>query len=142
MVWFPSHPIPEDTLRVIVTNLPWDVQECVTDAFLNLAREQHTQGYMDAVVQIGLGICNKFDRAKDCFDSALSMRRKVCARCDVGWIRVGVWFIFLFAVGLLWNRLGSLSNEQAGRGAGCLPRGTPVAADTYPCVFVRFIMSA
>jgi hypothetical protein len=42
----------------------------------------------------------EFGRAKDCFESALSIRRKVCARCDVGWIRVDVWFIFWFAVGL------------------------------------------
>jgi peroxin-5 len=88
---FPTHPIPEDTLRAMVTNSSWDVHERVTDAFLSLARQQHAQGYMDADVQIGLGILyysnGEFDRAKDCFESALSMRPKVCARCDVRWIR-------------------------------------------------------
>ena len=58
-MWFPTHPILEDTLHAMVTNLSWDVHECVTDAFLNLAREQHVQGYMDADLQyrLGSGFC-------------------------------------------------------------------------------------
>jgi peroxin-5 len=68
-MWVPTHPIPEDTLHAMVTNLSWDVHECLTNAFLSLAREQHVQEYIDADVQIGLGILyyshGKFGRAKD-----------------------------------------------------------------------------
>jgi peroxin-5 len=78
----------------MATNSAWDTHSRVTDVFLNLARDQHSKGVLDGDVQIGLGVLfytnSEYDRAKDCFEAALSARPK-----DY----------------LLWNRLGSsLSN--------------------------------
>ncbi|KAH9895098.1 peroxisome targeting signal receptor [Cubamyces lactineus] len=75
-------------------NSSWHSQEQVTEAFLKVAREQFNRGEIDPDVQIGLGVLfytsSDYDRAKDCFEAALSIRPK-----DY----------------LLWNRLGSsLSN--------------------------------
>ncbi|KII92734.1 hypothetical protein PLICRDRAFT_103768 [Plicaturopsis crispa FD-325 SS-3] len=91
---FPSHPIPESTIQAVSRNSAWDTHDRIQDAYLSLARTQHSQGIMDPDVQIGLGVLfytnQEYDRAKDCFESALSARPK-----DY----------------LLWNRLGSsLSN--------------------------------
>jgi len=65
------------------TNASWDTHSRVTDAFISLARHQHSEGYMDPDVQIGLGILfysnGEYDRAKDCFETALSVRPKVSA---------------------------------------------------------------
>jgi len=76
------------------THSSWDTHEKVSELFLELARSQHAQNIVDPDVQIGLGVLyytnGYYDRAKDCFESALSMRP-------------GDY--------LLWNRLGSsLSN--------------------------------
>ncbi|OSC97435.1 peroxisome targeting signal receptor [Trametes coccinea BRFM310] len=75
-------------------NSSWHSQEQVTEAFLKVAREQYSRGEIDPDVQIGLGVLfytsSDYDRAKDCFEAALSIRPN-----DY----------------LLWNRLGSsLSN--------------------------------
>ncbi|KAF8894083.1 peroxisome targeting signal receptor [Infundibulicybe gibba] len=91
---FPAHPVPEETLKAMSTNSSWDTHNRITDVFLSLARNQHSQGVMDPEVQIGLGVLfytnGEYDRAKDCFESALAARPR-----DY----------------LLWNRLGSsLSN--------------------------------
>ncbi|TFK44351.1 hypothetical protein BDQ12DRAFT_593404 [Crucibulum laeve] len=91
---FPSHPVPESTIQTMATNSSWDTHSRITELFLGLARTQHSQGVMDPDVQIGLGVLfytnGEYDRAKDCFESALAARPK-----DY----------------LLWNRLGScLSN--------------------------------
>lgn len=91
---FPSQHIPEETVNAVRHNSLWDAHSRVTEVFLNLARTQHSQSTLDPDVQIGLGILfytnSEFDRAKDCFESALSVRPR-----DY----------------LLWNRLGSsLSN--------------------------------
>ncbi|KAJ7647112.1 hypothetical protein FB45DRAFT_892413 [Roridomyces roridus] len=91
---FPSHPIPEETIAAIATNAAWDTHQRLTEVYLGLARSQHSRGEMDADVQIALGILfytnSEYDRAKDCFETALSARPT-----DF----------------LLWNRLGSsLSN--------------------------------
>lgn len=72
----------------------WYSQQQVTQAFLEYARMQHAKGIVDADLQAGLGVLfytsNQFDRAKDCFEAALSVRPTDYQ---------------------LWNRLGSsLSN--------------------------------
>ena len=78
----------------MATNSAWDTHSRITEVFLNLARMQNNQGVLDPDVQIGLGVLfynnSDYDRAKDCFEAALSVRPR-----DY----------------LLWNRLGSsLSN--------------------------------
>ncbi|EAU91171.2 peroxisome targeting signal receptor [Coprinopsis cinerea okayama7 len=90
----PELPIPEETIKAMTTNSAWDTHGRITDVFLSLARLQNSQGVLDPDVQIGLGVLfynnSDYDRAKDCFEAALSVRPK-----DY----------------LLWNRLGSsLSN--------------------------------
>lgn len=72
----------------------WYSQQQVTQAFLDYARVQHSRGIVDADLQAGLGVLfytsNQFDRAKDCFEAAISVRPTDYQ---------------------LWNRLGSsLSN--------------------------------
>ncbi|KAJ7772620.1 hypothetical protein DFH07DRAFT_802580 [Mycena maculata] len=91
---FPAHRIPEETIAAVRTNSMWDTHQRLTDVFLDLARTQHSRGEMDPDVQIALGILfytnSEYDRAKDCFETALSVRPT-----DF----------------VLWNRLGSsLSN--------------------------------
>ncbi|KAL0956345.1 hypothetical protein HGRIS_002495 [Hohenbuehelia grisea] len=91
---YPDHPIPEETIKAMKTNSTWDTHGRVMDVYLSLARVQHASGQMDPDVQTGLGVLlytnGEYDRAKDCFESALSARPQ-----DY----------------LLWNRLGScLSN--------------------------------
>ncbi|KAJ3489054.1 hypothetical protein NLI96_g2421 [Meripilus lineatus] len=90
---YPSHPIPEDTWKSL-SQTSWHSHELVTETFLSLARQQHAEDRLDPDVQICLGVLfytnNEFDRAKDCFEAALTVRPN-----DY----------------LLWNRLGSsLSN--------------------------------
>ncbi|KAK2464215.1 hypothetical protein APHAL10511_003672 [Amanita phalloides] len=87
-------PVPEETIQAMKTHLAWDTHSRMTDLFIGLARTQHSQGIMDADVQVALGVLfytnGEYDRARDCFEAALSVRPK-----DY----------------LLWNRLGSaLSN--------------------------------
>ncbi|KAI5890569.1 TPR-like protein [Schizophyllum commune H4-8] len=91
---FPDHPIPDSTMEALRKHTTWDTHQRILDVFLALARAQHAAGVMDPDVQIALGVLSysnsDYDRAKDCFESALSARPR-----DY----------------LLWNRLGSsLSN--------------------------------
>jgi peroxin-5 len=77
-----SHPIPEETIQAVGRSSSWDSHERVTGALLDLARTQHAQNIMDPDVQIALGVMfytnSEYDRAKDCFASALATRPKVC----------------------------------------------------------------
>ncbi|KAJ7045695.1 hypothetical protein C8F04DRAFT_1065827 [Mycena alexandri] len=91
---FPAHPIPAETVTAVSSHAVWDTHTKLTEVFIDLARTQHSRGEMDADVQIALGILfytnSEYDRAKDCFETALSVRPT-----DF----------------VLWNRLGSsLSN--------------------------------
>jgi len=90
---FPDTPIPPE-VQEAVTKSAWHSHDVVTEVFLNVARTQHAQGVIDPDVQLALGVLfytnAAYDRAKDCFETALSVRPT-----DY----------------LLWNRLGSsLSN--------------------------------
>ncbi|KAI0341900.1 TPR-like protein [Trametopsis cervina] len=92
---YPDHHISEEAWKSLSLS-SWHAHEQVTETFINLAREQHSRGQLDADVQIALGVLfyanSQFDRGKDCFEAALSVRPK-----DY----------------LLWNRLGScLSNDN------------------------------
>lgn len=90
---YPDHYIPEETFKS-TRHAAWDANDKISEVFMNLARQQHSQGVLDPDVQIALGVLfynnSQYDRAKDCFNAALSVRPE-----DY----------------LLWNRLGSsLSN--------------------------------
>ena len=89
----PDAEIPQ-TAWTSLQESSWYSHQQVTQAFLDYARVQHSQGIVDADLQAGLGVLfytsNMFDRAKDCFGAALSVRPTDYQ---------------------LWNRLGSsLSN--------------------------------
>ncbi|KAG6845314.1 hypothetical protein H0H87_011164, partial [Tephrocybe sp. NHM501043] len=91
---YPSLEVPESTINAMATNSSWDTHNRITELFLRLARTQHMEGVLDPDVQIGLGVLfytnGEYDRAKDCFESALAVRPKDYT---------------------LWNRFGScLSN--------------------------------
>lgn len=77
---FPDHPIGDDVWESLKQSA-WHSHDRVTEVFINLAREQHTQGGLDPDVQVGLGVLfytnNEYDRAKDCFEAALSVRPAV-----------------------------------------------------------------
>lgn len=91
---FPDFPISDETRRAVSLHSAWDSHEKLTETFLTLARQQYNQGIVDPDTQIALGVLfygtTDYERAKDCFESALSQRP-------------GDY--------VLWNRLGSsLSN--------------------------------
>ena len=108
---FPTFPVSDDVEKAVRSHSTWDSHDRLTDVFLALARQQYDQGIVVPDVQVGLGVLfyNKgvYDRAKDCFESALSQRPQVS-------------FVHVYRTPsilicpqdyLLWNRLGSsLSN--------------------------------
>ena len=77
----PGYPVPEETTQAMKTHTAWDTHSRMTDLFIGLAREQHSSGVVDPDVQVALGILfytnGEYDRAKDCFEAALSVRPKV-----------------------------------------------------------------
>jgi peroxin-5 len=82
--------VPEE-LRGPLPTSAWASHDRATDAFLAVARQQHIQGHMDPDVQIGLGVLfytnAEFEKAKDCFESALAARPKVSSALLVQWQR-------------------------------------------------------
>lgn len=70
----PQHP-PEHY------NTAWSSHELTSEAFLEVARTLHARGESDPDVQAALGVLfysnGDFDKAKDCFESALNSRPDV-----------------------------------------------------------------
>jgi peroxin-5 len=77
---FPDASISSDAQEAM-TKSSWHSHGVVTEVFLNVARTQHAQGVIDPDVQLALGVLfytnNGYDRAKDCFEAALSVRPTV-----------------------------------------------------------------
>ncbi|KNZ77103.1 Peroxisomal targeting signal receptor [Termitomyces sp. J132] len=106
----PSLEVPESTIQAMATHSSWDTHNRITELFLTLARSQHAEGVLDPDVQIGMGVLfytnGEYDRAKDCFESALTVRPKVS--CSQMSKRSYSNYLQDYT---LWNRLGScLSN--------------------------------
>ena len=80
---FPDTSIPPEAENSLTLS-SWHSHNVVTDAFLTVARTQHAQGVIDPDVQLALGVLfytnGAYDRAKDCFEAALSVRPTVCTR--------------------------------------------------------------
>lgn len=78
---FPDVPIPPEADQSL-TSTSWHSHNAVTEAFLGVARTQHAQNVIDPDVQLALGVLfytnGAYDRAKDCFEAALSVRPTVC----------------------------------------------------------------
>lgn len=72
--------VPENLKGSLPTS-PWASHDRATEVFLAVARQQHARGQMDPDLQMGLGVLfytnGEFDKAKDCFESALAVRPKV-----------------------------------------------------------------
>lgn len=83
---FPDAPIAPE-VQEAVTKSSWYSHDVVTEAFLNVARTQHTQGVIDPDVQLALGVLfytnAAYDRAKDCFEAALSIRPTVTPSASI-----------------------------------------------------------
>jgi peroxin-5 len=78
---FPDASIPPPEAQNSLTSSGHS-HNVVTEAFLNVARTQVAQGVIDPDVQSALGVLfytnGAYDRAKDCFEAALSVRPTVC----------------------------------------------------------------
>jgi len=98
-----------------LTKSSWHSHGIVTEVFLNVARTQHAQGVIDPDVQLALGVLfytnNAYDRAKDCFEAALSIRPTVHHFSNPSNVKILIVCAPFPQDYLLWNRLGSsLSN--------------------------------
>lgn len=75
---FPDFPISDETRRAVSLHSTWDSHDKLTETFLTLARQQYNQGIVDPDTQTALGVLFyatlDYERAKDCFESALSQR--------------------------------------------------------------------
>jgi hypothetical protein len=114
----------------------------VTEAFLNVARTQHAQGVIDPDVQLALGVLfytnNAYDRAKDCFEAALSVRptvRHISTHHQLSSEEKKlIVFARILSLGLsAMESLGFVTFkwEQARRVAGCLPRSVDASPRIY-----------
>jgi hypothetical protein len=134
---FPSHLIPEETVNAVRNNSAWDAHNRVTEVFLNLARIQHGQGTLDPEVQIGLGVLfytnSEFDRAKDCFESALSVRPRVRDPSENIYIRGFLIFTRTGLPVMEQVRVFVIEWKQTRGGAWCLPRGSRSSSYLYSC---------
>jgi len=78
---YPDVEVPQSTIDAVGKNSTWDTHGKITDLFMTLARVQHSRNEMDPDLQIGLGVLfytnGEYDRAQDCFVSALGARPKV-----------------------------------------------------------------
>ena len=109
---YPDQEIPQSTIDSI-THSSWHSHGLVSEAFMKVAREQHARGVVDPDVQIALGVLfytdGNYERAKDCFESALSLRPRVSVH-QLTWSASRLMPNDIQDY-LLWNRLGSsLSN--------------------------------
>ena len=136
---FPDASIRPDAQEVITKSL-WRSHDIVTEAFLNVARTQHAQGVIDPDVQLALGVLfytnNTYDRAKDCFEAALSIRPTVyhisthhCLSSENTDLYARVLPSGLFVM----ESLGFVTFkwEQARRITGCLPRSVNATPHIY-----------
>lgn len=77
--------VPDD-LRNCGPLTTWALKDKVTPAYLECARELHRAGIVDPDVQIGLGVLlytgGDYERATDCFESALQSRPQVSVARD------------------------------------------------------------
>lgn len=79
---FPDVRVPDETAQAVKSSMAWATHEKITELFLGVARQQHTENKMDDELQIGLGVlfytAGEYNRAQDCFAAALTVRPKVC----------------------------------------------------------------
>jgi peroxin-5 len=82
---FPHHDVPAETIEAVKSHSSWDAHTRLTETFIDLARTQHAQNMLDPDVQNALGVLfftnQQYEHAKDCFESALSVKPDVSYAC-------------------------------------------------------------